>query len=613
MNTYRYRILYFLMITGIVFCGGLTIQAQNSFDPLSASPEPMSAPPGMPPAKTQQFQEEMAEFQKEFESLSPKEQDEFFKSMDDAVKKIDELSKTPEGKELLSKLEKGTISDEELDKLINQLVEEEAPKKEKVEAKKEEKEPELPKQILTTKHEKAIDAINSLIAHTNAFIVKAATIPELPSKIKHWVRKKNITLKSGQTWNSLKTDIERLVEQLSRLLERDPKTKEYYHIDELLKNETLLNNLLKVQKNIAKMEPLAEEMPLLEVKKMKKDSKKAYQTILNEYHEALYILSITDAIKKLFELFDPIAKKYREAEEKAVKEAERLGKPSAGLMRPISMPTTGPEYSPPPRYTPPSSYQPSAYIPSENGYFDAPREPIRKPATPKRPADGVPKKKESKGKEGEEDKIESGIMRANGRLQREINDALSKIEDQLKSAVQIIKDNNLIKHLDSSFIDNSPINISLAIEVLPEFDKTLNIQKGLLGDLHQLHRKFKSASMRTSLQKKLSDIYNKKKKDLTGFYDKLDVLQKNWDSKQGTVPADKKYAYFGMRGIEIPVPDEPTEEQLLAINEQKKRLEQARSKVLAPYSLFEIKDLLKKIKATIDNFSKEKLAEEKKK
>ncbi len=609
MSNYRYRVLLFLTATGIILCGGL--QAQNSFDPLSTPPGTMSPSPEMPPAKAQQFQEEMAEFQNEFESLSPKEQDEFFKSMDDAVKKIEELSKTPEGKELLNKLEKGTISDEELDKLINQLVEEETPKKEKVEEKKE-KEPEIPKQILTTKHEKAIDAINSFIAHTNAFIVKAATIPELPSKIKHWARKKNITLKSGQTWNSLKTDIERLVEQLNKLLERDPKTKEYYHIDELLKNETLHNNILKVQKNIAKIEPLAEEMPLLEVKKMKKDSKKAYQAILNEYHEALYILNITDALKKLFELFDPKAKKYREAEEKAAKEAERVGKPSTGPMHPISRPTPGPAYSPPSRYTPTPSYRaPSSHLPSSsNGYAYAPREQIRKPTTPKKPTPGVrpPKKKEA-----EEDKRGPGIIGADSRLQREIDYSLSKIEDQLKSAGQIIKDNNLSKHLDSSFIDNSPIDISLAVEVLPELNKTLNIQKGLLGDLHQLHRKFKSTSMRKSLQKKLGDIYNKKKKDLTGFYDKLDDLQKDWDSKQGSVPADKKYAYFGMTDIEVAVPDEPREEQLRTINEQKKRLEQAKSKVLAPYSLFEIKDLLKKVKTTIADFAKEKLPEEKKK
>ncbi len=609
MNTYRYRILHFLTATGIVLGGGLAIQAQNSFPS-----GPIGTPAGMPPAKAQQFQEEMADFQKEFESLSPKDQDEFFKSMDDAVKKIDELSKTPEGKELLSKLEKGTISDEELDKLINQLVEEEAPQKE-LEEKEEEKEPELPKQILTTKHEKAIDAINSFIAHTNAFIVKAATIPELPSKIKHWARKKNITLKSGQTWNSLKTDIERLVEQLNKLLERDPKTKEYYHIDELLKNETVHNNILKVQKNIAKTEPFAEEMPLLEIKKMKKDSKKAYQTLLNEYHEALYILNITDALKKLFLLFDPKAKKYRETEEKAVKEAERLGKPSAGPMYPTSRPTPGQAYSPPPRYTPTPSYEPpSAYIPPSNGYsYGPPRGQTRKPTMPKKPIAGAPKKKETDGKEVEKDKKESGIIGVGGRLQREIDYALSKIEDQLKSAAQIIQDNNLIKQLESSFIDNSPMDISLAVEALPELNKTLNIQKGLLGDLYQLHRKFKSASMRKSIQKKLNNIYDKKKKDLTELYDKLDDLQEDWDSKQGSVPADKKYAYFGMTDIEIPVLDEATEEQLLVINDQKKRLEQTKSKVLAPYSLFEIKDLLKKVKEAIDDFAKEKLTEEKKK
>ncbi len=245
--TYYCRILFTSVIAGVIFFGTTSLDAQNQFGPFPGQGE-------MPPAKMQQFQKEMDEFQKEFESLSSEEQDTFFKSMDEAVKKIDDLSKTSEGKELLNKLEKGTISDAELDSLINQLVEEEeAPKKEEVELKKEEKEPEIPKQILTTAHEKIIDALNSFVAHTNAFILKAATIPEMPSKIKRWERKKQIKLKEKQTWNDLKTAIEQLVEKIGSLLERDPVTKEYYHIDELLKHEVLHNNIVKVQKNIAKM------------------------------------------------------------------------------------------------------------------------------------------------------------------------------------------------------------------------------------------------------------------------------------------------------------------------------------------------------------------------
>jgi len=137
MDNYRNNILHILI--GLFFCGALVAQVPQGMPFSPDASQTMGLPPGMSPEKAQQFQHEMAEFQKEFEALSPQEQDEFFQSMDEAVKKIDELSKTPDGKELLNKLEKGTISDEELDKLIGQLVEEEKPKKEPIEEKKEEK------------------------------------------------------------------------------------------------------------------------------------------------------------------------------------------------------------------------------------------------------------------------------------------------------------------------------------------------------------------------------------------------------------------------------------------------------------------------------------------
>ena len=121
MSNYRYSIR---MITAMIMvvCGVMIpVHAQNTFG------NPMQAPisGGMSP----QLQKEMAEFEKEFAALSPEEQDSFFASLDEAVKKIDDLSKTEDGKAMLAKLESGSITDEELDGLINQLVQEEPTKK----------------------------------------------------------------------------------------------------------------------------------------------------------------------------------------------------------------------------------------------------------------------------------------------------------------------------------------------------------------------------------------------------------------------------------------------------------------------------------------------------
>ncbi len=620
MSNYRYNALIYSITAAIILCGTMSlVHSQNNF----GAPTPQSPfGNGISPEKAQQFQKEMAEFQNEFESLSPQEQDSFYKSMDDAVQKIEELSKTSEGKELLDKLEKGTITDDELDGLINQLVEEEVTEKKedvKKEAKKEKK-PEPPKQVLTSKHEKAIDAINSLIAHTNSFIVKAATIPEMPSKVKRWSKKKDIKIELDQTWNSLKADIERLVEQLNKVLERDQKTKEYYHIDELLKKEALLNNILKVQKNVVKLEPTVQEMPLLSVQKMEKKVKKAYQDIINEYHEALYVLQITAELKDLFTLFDPKAKKYRETEEKAVQEAERLGKRPATPAHPVAggsrvpAPSYGPARSAAPgvqRYVAPQQ----AYIPPSPGNFGTVSRPVSKPALPAEKAKSQkPVARKSGDLSGaEKDPKKEKPLKVDTQLEKDVDFALSKIESKLKEASDLIVENKLIKALDGVLIDTSPVDVSLAVEIIPDLNKALNMQKGLLGDVHQLHRKLKSDFSRKAVQDKMRKVYDKNKKDLDQFHKKLDDLQSNWASNQSSVPADKKYAFFGMTNVEVSAPQDEilTPERAAEIEAKKKQLEQTKMKVLAPYSLFEIKEVLSKIKAAIDNFSKTQLIQEK--
>jgi hypothetical protein len=95
---------------------------------------------------------------------------------------------------------------------------------------KSQKEPEKPKKVvLSSKQEEAIDTINALVVHTNAFLVKIAAMPEVVGSIKQWSKRGEIHwVNSSQNWQTLKPDIERFVAQLDRLLERDKKTGEYY-------------------------------------------------------------------------------------------------------------------------------------------------------------------------------------------------------------------------------------------------------------------------------------------------------------------------------------------------------------------------------------------------
>jgi len=625
MSNYRYSIR---MITAMIMvvCGVMIpVHAQNTFG------NPMQAPisGGMSP----QLQKEMAEFEKEFAALSPEEQDSFFASLDEAVKKIDDLSKTEDGKAMLAKLESGSITDEELDGLINQLVQEEPTKKVEKPApvKKEEKKPEAPKQVLTSEHEKAINAINSLISHTHSFIVKAASAPEFSSKVNVWKRKKLVALEGSKTWNILKTDIEQFVEKLSRLLERDPKTTEYYHIDALLKNESVLNNLYKVERTIAEIEPRAEEVPLLGEKRMKSASKKAYQSLLNEYNEALYILNSTNELKKLFALFDPVAKKYREAEEKAVKQADRakgsVYTGASGRYTPSEHEEYGDygssDYGSSPAYTAPSTYIPSArsgQYGSQAAAFTDEKESQR--AGQKGGKSSAKGKKDDLGKEaaGDEKKKDESVKipQEVKKLQKEIDDSVKKIEGKLKEAASLISENKMIDKVSTVFIDASPVDFSIAVELIPDLNKTLSMQKGILGDLHQLHRKLKAASTRQSVQKRLKKLYDKYKKELDGLYDALLKTEQEWQANAQHISLEKQYAYFGKEDVAAQEPIEKEVQELvpekpLDIQVKKEQLDQMKSRIVAPYSLLDIKNGLEKVRAAIDGFAQAKLAEDEKK
>ncbi len=604
-----------------------TILSISLFFTFSIIDSAQSLPPGVSPQEYEKFQKEMADFQKEFDALSTEEKDSFFKSMDEAVKKIEDLSKTDEGKALLDKLEKGTISDQELDGLINKLVaddnEVKAPDK-KVETEKQ-KEPVRPKQILTSKQEQIIESLNSFIAHTNSFIVKAATVPELPNKFNQWIKKKQIVPKD-KNWNTFKADIEQLVLQLSLLLERDIETKEYYHIPELVKNEALKNNIEKVEKNISKLEPLIEEMPLLEVKKMTKESKRAFQRIINEYYEAVSVLKLSDEIKNLLKLFDPVAKKYRETHELARKEAEKQSRKGLAAQDFSSIKSTDDIDYDPRNFS--ASYpmgnqiksKPYAYGSSysKSGY-QTPKKPAHIKTDNKKhgskhvaPGKG-PLKPESDAKIGNSKELSSRAKNGtkqpatiDKKLQDDLNLIKLKIEDKMRELQSMIEDNDLVAKLKKEFIDASPIDYTLAVEILPDMSKTINLQKGIIGDIHRLHRKAQSEKVRSDQKRQINTIYDKSKKIIKAFRDEIQNIKSEWDSKKTSIPAAKRYAFFGEIDSDLIDPLGIPSEQPQDLEKQK--LQEAHMKIPAPYSLFDIYDQLNEMEKALAEFEKTKLS-----
>jgi hypothetical protein len=608
---------------------------------------PAGTPIAAPTAEMQQLEAELAAFQKEIEALSPEEQESFFKSMEEAVQKIDELSKTEEGKALLERLDKGDISDEELDKLINQIVGEEEPVVLPEEILEPTKPIEVPKPILTSKQEQAIDTINAIIAHTSAFLVKAATLPELPGKIKKWEKKKLIEWKPELTWNSLKTDIEQFVSQLGHVLDRDQRTKAYYHIDELLKDEPLLNSLKKIQQVVSQYEPLIEEISPLHTMRTSKASKDAFQKMINQYSEALYTLNIVDEIKKLLTKFEPAAKAAREAEEKALQKAELERKRKLAPGAPITVGAPEIPYTPGARMYE-EDYEPRAPRVSR-GYEPSYRDPfadLARPTDSKVPTStargkgaATPKGKEEKeaekeegkvkGKEEKEDlmtRLKKQAEKMDAKLFQEADAIVAKIAANLEQVATAVKETPLFATLENHLKDASEINFEFATEVVPGIARDLSVRRGALGNMEQLHRKLTSPAARKKYQTTLKKLLEKFKEPLEAIIVPLTKIEKAWPELQNAIPKSKLYAYFGKAEEITPAEDVQEDiekelqiiektapslqaglEQAVSLIEEKKqpvdeKLAEAQQKISTPVSLFELKKNIEALKEMVKNF-----------
>ncbi len=622
---------------------------------LTAAQRPASPlPPQISEAEMKQMEAEIAEFQKEIESLSPDEQASFFKSMEEAVKKIDDLSKTDEGKALLDKLDKGSISDEELDQLINQIVgqeEENSAAPSPAEQPKEEPKPApKPKQILSSKHEQAIDTINAIIAYSNAFIVKAATVPELPGKITKWQKHTLMDWKPGLTWSKLKTDIEQLVSHLNMVIERDHKTKEYYHIDELLKAESLYNNLKKILHTLSEYEPKIEEISPLH-RNLTKTSKQAFQKILSQYSEALYTLNVIEELKKLVAKFHPKAKVAREEEEKALQKAEVEKNKKLMPGSPITVGSPEIAYAPRSSKRSPDSAAPT---PSHPVYFPSSIAPIEHgvttgttPQGKSKGKKGTDSTKEDKDTEEEEDKKEDGkdtkkeekddklgvlkkhaekLEKKDARVFKEADKIVDKISDNMKSLADSIAKTKFFAQLDTHIADSSDINFEFVTETMPELMRELSMRRGILGNITQLHDKLKTPAARKKYQEVLQKLFEKYKNTLEMVVNQLTTIESNWATVATTISPSKHYAYFAQEK-ELAEPamseeeidkkleeieaqsssvEEGLEKAVVYLHEKKQpadiKLDEARRKIPTPVSLFELKKNIIMLRDMITNF-----------
>jgi hypothetical protein len=276
--------------------------------------------PGTPGATMPQMTEaELLKWQQEVDkeinnfvsTLSPKDQEQFHKDVAELTTKMSNMTED----ELVEFL--GTVFPEE-----PQPTPEPTPVEEPTA-------PVVVEKVVEDKDEthKAVKLLGNLITRTERFLRKSTQIPEFAGKIQEWIRKDLIKeWQSDLTWNTLKADIESLNSQFHTLKESlDPKTKKSRYLTDLMKDESLFNNLSTLSARLTTHESKV-EAPEFGEGKVSTTSLNAIKEVLSAFAEAVYTLELPDALEKLIELYEPRAKTLREEQEGHKKRAHEESK-----------------------------------------------------------------------------------------------------------------------------------------------------------------------------------------------------------------------------------------------------------------------------------------------
>lgn len=186
--------------------------------------------------------------------------------------------------------------------------------------------PQKPTAAMNAKHHAALQLIDLTITNITNFLRKAQIMSELPSKIQTW--QKDGKLKNwpaSLTWNSFKVQVEDLEAKLHKLKDKDPRSFNYKYLDDFIKDEGTYNNLVKLRDSLNKNENRIALSPF-GMDKMTSEAREATRTTLLSLHEAITILGIPASLDRIFEKYEPTAKKIKESEETAQKRAYEQSK-----------------------------------------------------------------------------------------------------------------------------------------------------------------------------------------------------------------------------------------------------------------------------------------------
>jgi len=440
----------------------------------------------------------------------------------------------------------------------------------------------------------AVTLIKELTEAIDSFLIKLEAKEDFFLKLSKWGKKKKIQKwNTGFEWKQMKQAIDLFRAQLDKLKDRDPKTKKYKYLSDLLENKELYNQLYNFSVDLADYEPtvrVARAKPL--TKKIRRKSHKAIRSLINVFVELLFAdETMIDTLEKLFIKFDPEAQRIKAEEEKAaaksleesrkketsrrVRAAGRQGKSQFDLTSDYGQ--SDYDYGDEPYYGGYERYDDS-YSPDWDRDSMDRRQSTRRPVSKTKPSPTkkAPKPVSTKIKPEEDDEKHKKDRRAK-KLLRSYEDALETISDFIEENQKI---KNLYDYIKADQFDKKIANKIVEIKGLAE----------------RAHNKLETMS------KRLNELGSKPKKafgkDLKALYDEYKDTLENISKNIEKVTADKEM-------VEKLSPDvkrghfkkEPARPMAAAVN---KGFEQ----FTEPVSLTEFKEVIDKLLAEMKKSNK---------
>ncbi len=204
---------------------------------------------------------------------------------------------------------------------------------------KEKPKTEAPKAQPTKKPEQKVDkseeikkTVEGILSRLSSFMTKTAIIPDMTTRILE-LKKQGFVAEAPKdfSWATLKRDIEKFTQQLHTLLDKDPKTKQPKYLSAV--DEGLRNNLNQLNTKLATYEPKIESTDFAQTR-LGKESKNAFNFVVNTVSEAFYVLSVPQELDKVFGTYEPRKQELLKQKEAFEKEAGRPTGPTT--VRPIA-------------------------------------------------------------------------------------------------------------------------------------------------------------------------------------------------------------------------------------------------------------------------------------